>query len=262
MSRQFLFIGYCGRGNVGDDALAFSLLHLLNCQDSNTRFALLSPTRIQLEDGLQAKVSLVRQAPVTLLKESARATDVILAGGTHFHDFGGQLRWARVLTKYLLLFAWCKLLRKRITFINIGVGSLSTWWGKLITRLICALADDISVREQSSFKLLQDIGFAGKTKLAFDTAAYFVEAVGCLSPPKGQGIVLGVSLLPYGAIYHKNPERDYKIAEAVAAAVNWLSRSHPELSVRIFTFNTESREGTWRFHATSTAAFRLLGEPE
>ncbi|MCL0066622.1 polysaccharide pyruvyl transferase family protein [Thermodesulfovibrionales bacterium] len=99
---------------------------------------------------LRGSTKFVKPEAKTVLLEALRSQAIILGGGTHIHDYQGNIRYLKNLTRMFIFFLGCRFLRKKIYLLGAGIGPLSTIWGRFLAKLICQLADYISVREQES----------------------------------------------------------------------------------------------------------------
>ena len=152
--------------------------------------------------------------------------------------------WKKVMSEMFIMLLWAKLFCKRIYLLGIGVEPLSTKWGKFLSKQMCRLADFVSVRDKSSYEILEGIGLKNKITLSFDLTALLRP----LSTSDNELLVksadmkiLGVSILPFFEIYHGDKEKDRLFVHEIAKGLNqWLKRDHQSL-IYLFVFKGKSK---------------------
>ena len=245
MKQRFLIFGYYGWKNTGDDAMIYGLLQELHNLFPNAQFTVLTSRPINVPSELRGSTKFVKPELKAIVLETLRSQAIILGGGTHIHDYRGNIRYLRNLTRMSIFFLGCKFLRKKIYMLGIGVGPLSTIWSKSLAKLICQLADYISVREQESYEMLKSLGVERKTSLAFDLAALLQPQSGnVISQNKGKKgeMILGICILPFFEIYCDNKKKDLLFVSEIAKGLNkWLGEEEKRM-VYLFVFKGETKE--------------------
>ena len=242
MRQQIFICGHYGWKNTGDDAMVYVLLRELHILYPAATFAISSQTAIIVPPETKNLVKFVRLAPRTVFQEIMRSSIFILGGGTHFHDHGIKIRQLKMLYKNFILFMLAKLFCKRIYFLGIGVEHLSTTWGRFLTKQICRLADFISVRDESSYKILEGMRLKNKVTLSFDLAALLQPLLTSDKSliKKRDMKILGISILPFFEIYYGDKEKDILFVHEIAKGLNqWLKRDRQNL-IYLFVFRGKS----------------------
>jgi polysaccharide pyruvyl transferase WcaK-like protein len=166
----FIF-GYCGWKNTGEDAMIYGLLRELHTLYPTAAFAILAQTAITVPQETKNFVKFVRPAPQIIFREIKHSSIFIMSGGTHISDYGDRIVRLKIMSAIFIMLIWAKLFCKRIYLISIGVGPLSTIWGRLLSKQIHRLADFISVRDKLSYDILEGMGLKNKVTSSFDLAA-------------------------------------------------------------------------------------------
>jgi polysaccharide pyruvyl transferase CsaB len=243
---RFFIFGYYGWKNVGDDAMLYALLQELSALNSMAEFAILSPVPVVIPPQVLSKTKFVKPSPLAVSREILRSSTFVIGGGTHICDYGNRKRVLKILSRILVLVLYSKLLRKKIYFLNNGLGPISTTWGSFLSKSICWLADYISVRDEASYRILQAWGFTDKISLTFDLSA-LIEP---LNEPgsniqkirKNNKRILGISVTPVFEIYHRSKERDLLLINEIAKHVNEWLEENPHWEVWLFTFKGRSKD--------------------
>ncbi len=161
-------IGNYGATNVGDDAILTSILK--SCEgdevtvfssnpdsldvDENRHSAPLFPLGIRscFKVGFKSSINALRKVDV-----------VVLGGGGLFQD---SYLYACFLWAWQIF--WVKYFKKPLFIYATGVGPLKTRVGRMLTRWSYGYADQISVRDDYSYDLLEKIGLKENVTLTAD----------------------------------------------------------------------------------------------
>jgi len=239
---QIFVYGYYGWRNTGDDAMVYILLQELPRLYPNARFAMLSRTAVLVPPSAKDKVRFIKLNPLSVLREISRSSTFIIGGGTHIYDYGVTRRNLWILSRLWLILFLAKAFGNSIYLLGNGIGPLSTKWGKALARLICRLADHITVRDRASYAVLENLGLDKRTSLGFDFSALLEPepATSSSSSPKDKR-VLGISVTPVFEIYQGNKEKDLLFVDLISQGISQeLSQKSP-WEVWLFTFKGESR---------------------
>ena len=233
----FIF-GYCGWKNTGEDAMIYGLLRELHTLYPTATFAILAQTAITVPQETKNLVKFVRPAPQTIFQEIMHSSIFIMSGGTHISDYGDRIVRLKIMSAIFIMLIWAKLFCKRIYLISIGVGPLSTTWGRLLSKQIHRLADFISVRDKLSYEILEEMGLKNKVTSSFDLAALLqpLSTKDNSLVKKRNMKILGISILPFFEMYHSDKEKDLLFVHEIAKGLNqWLKRD-PQTQVYLFVF--------------------------
>ena len=245
MSKHQVFIfGYYGWKNVGDDAMLYALLQELHSLNLEARFAVLSPIPVVVPPEIKSKIKFVKLSPFAVGREILASSAFLIGGGTHLFDYGSKRRALIIQLRILALILYSRLLGKKVYLLNNGLGPFSTAWGRFLPRLICHLAEYISVRDKMSYHFLSLWGLTDKASLAFD--------ISTLIEPRKQARsnfikasnkhVLGISVTPVFEIYHGSKNKDLLFIDRIAEQVNeWLTKDS-RAEVYPFVFKGKSKD--------------------
>ena len=238
----FIF-GYYGWKNVGDDAMLYALLQELHTLAPDAEFSVLSAVPVEIPPQAEGKTRFVKHSPILICLEILKSSAFVIGGGTHLFDYGNKIRTLKIQLRILILVLFSKVLRKKVYLLNNGIGPVSTTWGRLLVRLICRLADHISVRDRASYRLLTSWGFTDKVSLAFDLSA-LIEPLDKTTNnlQEDDKAILGISVTPIFEIYYNSPERDYLLVSEIAKAINEQIKRNPQWRVYLFVFKGETKD--------------------
>ena len=243
--KRFFIFGHYGWKNTGDDAMLYALIQELCIRFPQAEFVVFSWSHTVLPFCAKDKIRFVKRAPIPVLweivKSFVKSSTFIVGGGTIIHDYGNRIRNAIALIEFFILLLIVKFARNKIYLAGVGIGPISTAWGRTMTRLICCLASHITVRDKISYEILEMLGLANKAELCFDLAAI-------LAPLRRKGIkrdvntkILGISVTPVFELYYGNKEKDVLIINEIAKHLNQWLNTMPQLQVYLFIFKDKPR---------------------
>lgn len=254
--RVFVY-GYYGRKNCGDDAMLYAFLEHVSEACPNMEFHVLTgsdPPR--LPKTAAKRTFLVPSTGLAVAGRIARSNSFAIVGGTHLTDYGFGVRTVAIMARIFLMVSFATLIHKPVYLIGAGIGPFSRFATKLAARLICMQATAISVRDQSSLKVLKGFGLIERTSLAFDISVLTqVPSTEKRELPVAAEPILGVSITPMFSIYHNSRELDRQLVDRFAEALNsWMER-HSNWHVQLFAFHGRSAMSrnddvaiTWNLH--------------
>jgi len=234
--RRILISGYYGYANPGDEAILSVLRAQLRARWPAASLSVISGTPEQTAQ--DHDVEAILWSDPSAIAHAVRSADLIVTGGGGiFHDYGGfsdeglftEGNWG--LGFHVTAGAFAALFGKPLVIYAVGVGPLASETGRAWTRAICEAAIAISVRDEASYRLLEQIGVPpGRVQVTADPAFLFEPA-----PParareilRGEGVPLEVGCRPRIGIalrhwsYGVDPEQWER---AVAAGLD-LYRRH------------------------------------
>jgi polysaccharide pyruvyl transferase CsaB len=239
---QIFIYGYYGWRNTGDDAMVYVLLQELPRLYPNAKFAVLSRMAVLIPPSAKDKVRFIKLNPFSVLREISRSSIFIIGGGTHIYDYGVTRRNLRILSRLWLILLLAKALGNRIYLLGNGIGPLSTKWGKALARLICRLADHITVRDTASYTVLENLGLAKRTSLGFDLSALLEPEPAASSGTSRQDRrILGISVAPVYETYQGNKKRDSLLVDLISQGISQEFSQKSPWEVWLFTFKGKSR---------------------
>jgi polysaccharide pyruvyl transferase WcaK-like protein len=227
---EVLVVGYFGFGNAGDDAIGVGTVECIQERCEPVDIAVVSGDAPLYDDG---DVTTVRFSPLAVTYSVIQRGDVVVTGGTHFHDRYRTRRGAlKVFTFYLTLVVFSKVLRKEVHLLGHGVGPLDGTLSAAATGVVFWLADTATVRDPQSVRELP--GPVPDPVVAFDTSVL-------LNGPERDSTdetVLGVSVTPAFAKLEGRPHRDNELVSAIATAIDDPAvRDHIDRVV-VYAFHT------------------------
>ena len=242
IKRQLFIFGYYGWNNTGDDAMIYALLRELHISDSSICFAIFSQKPITVPSEVRDLVKFVESEPLKVIREIKRSSAFIIGGGTMMYDYGYNMNLLNmkrlsINLKILLLIIWAKLCKNKVYLLGIDVGSVTTFFGKFILKQIYRLSTFISVRDNLSYKVFNELGGGNKVLLTFDLATLLPLP----STKRTKENILGISILPFFEIYHANKTKDLLFIHKIAKGLNqWLKRDS-QSTVYLFIFKGKSK---------------------
>ena len=241
MIQQVFIFGYYGWKNVGDDAMLYAILQELCYMNSDNKFAILSPNTLVLPQEANDRVSYVKPSLLPVGKEIFNSSAFIIGGGTHLSDFGKKINVLKIQFRIFLLVSYAKILGKKVYILGNGFSPIKTSLGAVLSRLICNIADYISVRDNASYKILINWGFQDKTYLSFDLSALIGPSD--TNTNKIEDInVLGISVTPVFEFYYGFKERDVILISEISKYVNDWLKHNQQGEVHLFVFHGQSKD--------------------
>lgn len=189
---KILLSGYFGFGNLGDEAILASAIHMLKQHfGAGTEFIVLSADPERTKE--LYNVESANRWDFTEIRKAISAADIVISGG------GGLLQdetSTRSVLYYLIILLLGNLLGKETYVFAQGIGPLRTFAGRAACRNILHRVDGILVRDAGSAEELENIGISRERVL------------------EGRDLVLG---LPE---YKRNPAPGMKRAKAPVVGIS------------------------------------------
>lgn len=165
---RIVLAGYLGCGNLGDDAVMLGVMDRLGDHD----FTVLSgaPSDTNQNFGIRS----VDRKSMREVDQAIQDSDAILfPGGSIFQDVTS----AKSTIYYNGLVKMAKKHKKKVIFLNQGVGPLKSWIGKKQALAAFSAADLVTVRDPGSMTVLREIGLNKKVFLGADSAFLMTEPI-------------------------------------------------------------------------------------
>jgi len=166
-STRVVLFGHYGGNNTGDEAMLEAILRELPIERVKCR--VLGKTSQTLE---RWKAICFRECSVFELLRSVFWCDVFcIGGGTHFHDDYTDSRYRRhflYMARIMCLGALARLLGKKFFMIGAGIGPFQRSSAKLVTRMTLACANEVVVRDSTSFREAEECLPNCRSVLGFD----------------------------------------------------------------------------------------------
>lgn len=144
--------GYYGFDNAGDEALLSAITASIRSLAPEAEFVVFSgnPARTR---SLHAIPAVYYKSPGALIRELHKCDLLISGGGSIFQDITS----GRSLPYYISVVALAKLLGKPVMFYAQGMGPIQRPFSKHLMRLVANRVDMISLRDQDSARVLQEL---------------------------------------------------------------------------------------------------------
>jgi polysaccharide pyruvyl transferase CsaB len=173
-----LLMGYYGVGNLGDEMMLFCLKRWLERQGFDLTVLSERPAEVSKAHGLPAIEnspllgewawfnSWFRGGALRVLRAIAQRDALIVGGGDLIRDDLGWRTFFYTMEKFIVAI----LLRKKVYVVNMGIGQLSTWYGRALLKWVLGRCDRIIVRDARSENVCRQMGVSAQTALVPDIA--------------------------------------------------------------------------------------------
>ncbi|MCT9098184.1 polysaccharide pyruvyl transferase family protein [Haloarchaeobius sp. HME9146] len=233
MSTSFFVLGYFGFGNAGDDSIGRATVQQLR---RSTEGADISTVSANGEFDPGGNVRLIDFSFGAIAAAVWRADELILTGGSHFHDERSSLASLKVNVFYLLVVSVAILSSTNVHALGHGIGPLSRTSSRVLASLVLRLAETVTVRDPESRKVARNLGV--DAKLTFDHAALLETNDLDHSTER-----LGVSVTPAFRKYHDSPDRDDQLVADLATVLDDALDGDRWDGVTVFAFHNGDANG-------------------
>lgn len=224
---KVLLFGHIGRGNIGDDLMAQSILHLLEERGYKK-------IRILSNKGINDKYRYFKEGVMNYFKNILWADVIILNGGNYLHDKSNNLRFLfSPFIKIGGVAILSLLLRRKFIMTGQGFGPFRSKLAEYGTRLIARSAHYISVRDEFSYELLK-----GRSSLYYVQDSVFMLRQNVVKAHDKR--ILGINLIQWGKVYRNDTLLDTELAGKVARILKQIENKFDE--ILFFSFNEKSSE--------------------
>ena len=152
MNKKVAISGYYGFQNIGDEAILYSMIQAFGTVGGIEPVALSNnPDYTRKQYGIEA---VDRWKFLTLMKSLKKCDQLASGGGSLLQDVTSH----KSLIYYLGVVFLAKLLGKKVMFYAQGIGPINTPRGKWLMKWLANKADLITVRDEASKKLLEQLG--------------------------------------------------------------------------------------------------------
>lgn len=154
--RKILISGYYGYGNAGDEAILAALLQAISHEVPDADFCVLSgnPERTRKAFGVRA---IPGKNIVAIIRELWSCSLLVSGGGGLIQDSTG----IQTIIYYLSIVSMARKMRRPVMFYAQGVGPVRTAQGRSLTRKIASRVQLITVRDDESKALFEEMGVKG-----------------------------------------------------------------------------------------------------
>lgn len=197
---QVFLNGYYAFGNLGDEALLWTLLRAIDRADGGSRFVIPAPADIAPPE-LRARVESTSLFARDLVAAARRAQVTVFGGGSQFQDHG-LWSYARHLAKHLVV----RMAAGRVGGIGLSLGPLKTPIGLLITAATLRGMRPLLVRDAQSVALGRRLGASARLSEDVVFSGYLKVPSTKLANAEAR---IALSLLPYRAQMQSGNDSDW-----------------------------------------------------
>jgi polysaccharide pyruvyl transferase CsaB len=171
-----LLMGYYGAGNLGDEMMLVCLRQWLEAQEVSVTVLSEHPHHVEEDHGLPAvqnwpllgewswRAACLKGGALRVLRTIRRHDALIVGGGDLIRDDLGWRGFFFPMEKVVAAL----LMRKKVYFVNVGIGRPRTRYGRRLLRWALPRAEQIIVRDQRSIAVCRDCGAETRTTFASD----------------------------------------------------------------------------------------------
>jgi len=233
---KWVFVGYIGAGNVGDDLMAMRFLAQL---DPRVLPDVVFLGRSDERPPFLASVPVVyaRASAKTTLRYIIGAKGLVLLGGTNLHDAVSDRDWPAFRRKLLMLtmaIGLCRASGGRVVQLAIGVGPLTRRDARGIAKLALRLSSTVILRDRQSFELCRALGIR-RVHEARDLA--FLDLRTCNSAASGAGSIMGIAPTTLANLAGATADVDDVFWIHMCERISHSVQTGVFAKVRLFAFN-------------------------
>lgn len=182
--KSVLLLGSYGHSNLGDDLLMWNFLELLRERDfkeiyvnaGSTEF-LPRPIKEHYPD--LKLVDTYKTSVIDYIKLMRHVDVIVYGGGTLYKELyasTGRSKYS-VIVRMMAFNLMAKILGTRLIHLNIGIGSLKTSVGRMISKLAITSASSSIFRDQKSYDYAKDVLRIPEKKIIKSTDGLFLNQV-------------------------------------------------------------------------------------
>ncbi len=234
--KAVLVAGAYGQSNLGDEYMLDVCLRLFDAKQSIVLSS--DPRHTEHTHGVTAVSS--RKPTWRGMRAFLQCSTVVVGGGDQFKLIkrsAGRNRYALLLEMAVLSVA-AKLWNKKLLFLGVGIGNISSCMARFVTRLCLRLADTVTLRDGNSYERAQKL--TGRADIVHAADLTFMDVAGPRSPEKAREKVLGIA--PAYEIEH--PEQYARIIEQIGVAAQKRLDANPSLEIKFLPFQPAFHEHT------------------
>ncbi len=236
---RWVFLGYVGAGNVGDDLMAERFLEQIDPAALPDAVLLgRSEARPRFLDGVP-----IRYAKATAkasLRHVLGAEGLVILGGTNLHDAVSDADWRlfrRKLVALTAVMALCRLFGGKVVHLGVGVGPLRRPDARRIAAAALKLGSLVVLRDRNSFELCRALGVRQPHE-ACDLA--FLDLLAAPSTPEptdDRHRILGIAPTTLANLPGVPADIDSRFWDAMCDRIARQAAAGTIETVRIFAFN-------------------------
>lgn len=170
--KKVLISGYHGFGNCGDEAILAAIVNNFKKAEPDIEIVALSRTPLDTQEKLGIK-SVNRFNVFSIVYEILSCNLVLSGGGSLLQDVTSS----RSLYYYLAIIVMSRVLGRPIMVYANGIGPIRNRLNRFITQQVLNRVDFITLRDEDSFKELQELGIKRPEVLVSADPVFTMEAV-------------------------------------------------------------------------------------
>lgn len=151
---KILIMGYYGFGNLGDEALLFSILKELKARCPQAIPMVLYPKG----ESMAGVETVSRESLLAILKALLRCDILLGGGGSLLQDVTSK----KSLLYYLGVLGLAALFKKKVILIGQGIGPIESKWGNFLTSRILNHISLVGLRDSTSLNYLRRLNVKEK----------------------------------------------------------------------------------------------------
>ena len=157
---KIVISGFYGLGNTGDEAILESIIVNLrdHLNEPDITVFSLSPENTAQDHSVASVYRGWRHDFKAKVQALKRADLLISGGGGLLQDTYPTRFLFGPLPYYLLIVFLAKLCGTKVMFFSQGIGPVNSTWGKILMKVFANMADFVTVRDQYSKDLLEELG--------------------------------------------------------------------------------------------------------
>ncbi|WP_408955716.1 polysaccharide pyruvyl transferase CsaB [Natroniella sp. ANB-PHB2] len=198
--KRIILSGYYGFNNAGDEAILAALIVGLKEVFGEVEIVVLSANPSWTRD-LHGVEAISRTNLAEVIKQLKRANLLISGGGSLLQDVTGM----KTIPYYLAVMVLAKLLKVPVFFCAQGVGPINSTFNRKLVRAVLNRVELITVRDQKSKSLLQELGIEKSIYVTADPVFMLQpanqERVEAILAEEGIDLAqqtVGISIRPWG----------------------------------------------------------------
>ncbi len=174
------------------------------------------------------------------LKAFLECSTIVVGGGDQFKlikKSAGRSRYA-LLAEMTVLSMISAVWRKKLQFLGVGIGNISTPLAQGLSKFCLSLADTVTLRDQGSFE--KAVELTGRTDILLAADLTFLDVTGARAPLPNRQATLGIA--PAFEVEH--PELYAHFTEELGKAAQKILEDNPSTHIQFLPFQPAFHEHT------------------
>lgn len=234
--KSILIAGAYGQSNLGDEYMLDVCLRLFGAKQS---IVLSTDPRHTVHTHGVASVS-SRKPTWRAARAFLDCSTVVVGGGDQFKLIkrsAGRSRYSLLIEMALLAVA-ARIWRKKLMFLGIGIGNISSPVARFVTKRCLRLADTVTLRDEKSYETA--VKLTKRTDIVHAADLTFMDVSGPRNAQRAREKILGIA--PAYEIEH--PGEYARIIEQIGVAAQKRLDQNPSLEIKFLPFQPSFHEHT------------------